>query len=491
MKLKTIRSKLLFYFGVFNVSLFAIIVALMLIFSNIFYISTFKENAKIVVNLTRREISEVFQSFYYTSPLRFKERISTLLELHKTLEQILIISPDGRVIFDSNELKGLESKNNFIKDYHMVKKFETSEYENEFIDYVVPILNDRGIFTHAIIYRFSKRPILLFRNFLIFFAALAFSILTSVGIFYVTLVTKPVVKNLEKLKKIAERIEQGDYFVRSNIKSNDEIQYLSDTFNAMLESLVTYIYNLKSMVHELEQRDRARYEILARISHEMRTPLTVSIGYIDLLKTEKLGPTTEKQRESLELILKNLKRLEEETRNLLKSTQIALNAYKLDIRKFQVETLINKILENFTPDISKKRLKVKLNLENKYITSDEDHCYYILSNLISNAVKFSPEGGEVSITVCEELINSEKYFTITVFNTGEKIPEEEIPKIFEPFYQIESKETSRISGVGLGLYIVKRATEALKGDVKVKNLDTGVEFKVYLPEVNHEKNLSD
>lgn len=491
MKLKTIRSKLLFNFGVFNVLLFALIIALMLIFSNIFYVNSFRENTRIVVNLTRSEISEVFQTYYLSSPLRFKEKIFTLLELHKNLEQILIISPDGELIFDSNELKGLEPRSNLFKNFYRVKKYEISEHENEFIDYVVPILNDRGIFNHAIIYRFSKRPISRFRNFLIFFAVLAFSILTGVGIFYVTLVTKPIVRNIEKLKKIAESIEQGNYSIRSNIKSNDEIQYLSDTFNAMLESLVTYIYNLKSMVNELEQRDRARYEILARISHEMRTPLTVSIGYIDLLKTGKLGPITEKQKESLELIFKNLKRLEEETRNLLKSTQVALNAYKLDIKKFQVEPLVGKILENFSPDISKKRLNVQLKLENKYITSDEDHCYYILSNLISNAIKFSPPGGYITITVREELANSEKYFTITVFNTGEKIPEEEIPKIFEPFYQIESKETGSISGVGLGLYIVKRATDALKGRVEVKNLDTGVEFKVYIPGVNHEEDTGD
>ncbi|MEO0272474.1 MAG: HAMP domain-containing sensor histidine kinase [candidate division WOR-3 bacterium] len=489
MKFRTIRSKILFYIGVFNVILFAIIITTILVFSNIFYKRTFRENAKVVVNLTRTEISEIFQSYFVSSPLRFKEKISSLLESHPSLEQILIISPNGKIVFDSDELKGLTYTTGLAEKYK-IKNFETSELDNECLDFVVPVLNDRGILVNTIVYRFSKSPIRKFRNFVIIFSLLAFSVLAGFGIFYVTLVTKPIVKNIEKLKKIAENIEQGNYSVRSNIKSHDEIQYLSDTFNSMLESLVTYIYNLKSMVHELEQRDRSREELLARISHEMRTPLTVSIGYIDLLKTGKLGSITDKQRESLELILKNLRRLEEETRNLLKSTQMALNAYRLNITEFEIEPVINRILENFASDISKKRLNVQLKLEHKTITSDEEHFYYILSNLISNAIKFSYNDGEIIIKLKEETDNSERYFTLTVFNTGDKIPEEELPKIFEPFYQIESKESLSLSGVGLGLYIVKRATEVLKGHVEVQNLDNGVEFKVYIPRVNHEEDSS-
>ncbi|MEO0265571.1 MAG: HAMP domain-containing protein, partial [candidate division WOR-3 bacterium] len=293
MKFRTIRSKILFYIGVFNVTLFAIIVTIILVFSNIFYKRTFRENAKVVVNLTRTEISEIFQSYFVSSPLRFKEKISSLLESHPSLEQILIISPNGKIVFDSDELKGLTYTTGLAEKYK-IKNFETSELENECLDFVVPVLNDRGILVNTIVYRFSKSPIRKFRNFVIIFSLLAFSVLAGFGIFYVTLVTKPIVKNIEELKKIAENIEQGNYSVRSNIKSHDEIQYLSDTFNSMLESLVTYIYNLKSMVHELEQRDRSREELLARISHEMRTPLTVSIGYIDLLKTGKLGSITDK-----------------------------------------------------------------------------------------------------------------------------------------------------------------------------------------------------
>jgi signal transduction histidine kinase len=295
--------------------------------------------------------------------------------------------------------------------------------------------------------------------------------------------TKPIVDNIIKLKRVAENIEKGDLTVRSSISTNDEIQFLSDTFNEMLESIASYIYNLKSMVKELEERDRARQEILARISHEMRTPLAVCLGYVDLLKNKKFGNLTEKQEETVNIIFNNLKRLENEVFLLLRSSQLALNAYKVEIKDFDLNQLIEKILVNFSTDIKKKDLTVETYFEDNIMTSDEEHVYYILSNLISNAIKFASENGTVRISSKKENINDLKYFKISIFNTGKTIPEKEIPKIFEPFYQIEKQDKSGIPGVGLGLYIVKRSAEILKGKIEVNNWDNGVEFIVFIPEV--------
>ncbi|MGB9824776.1 MAG: ATP-binding protein [Candidatus Hydrothermia bacterium] len=442
---------------------------------------TFTQNAKNVVNLTLTSVNDAFQSYFFSSPLRFHEKIANLINTSYHLEQILIVSPQGNIIFNSEVLKGIPTEKEYALPRN-IRRFEIYESRNEYLEYIVPILNDRGIFMHSIVYRFSKKPILQFRNLLIITAILMYFTLVVLNVINVTLTTKPIVDNIIKLKRVAENIEKGDLTIRSSISTNDEIQFLSDTFNEMLESIASYIYNLKSMVHELEERDRARQEILARISHEMRTPLTVCLGYVDLLKNKKFGNLTEKQEETINIIFNNLKRLENEVVLLLRSSQMALNAYKVEIKDFDLKQLVEKILENFSTDIKKKALTVETHFEVNKMTSDEEHVYYILSNLISNAIKFASESGNVRISTKKKWIDHVEYFVISIFNTGKTIPEKELPKIFEPFYQIENQEKSGISGVGLGLYIVKRSVEVLKGQIEVNNWDNGVEFIVYLPE---------
>ncbi len=482
MKLKTIRTKLLFSYGMLNSLVYAVIILFLIILTNHFYTRTFTQNAKNVVNLTFTSINEEFQLYFPSSPLRFNEMIANLINTSFYLEQILIVSPKGDVIFNSEVLKGIPTEKIYVFP-KKIKKFEVHEFRNEHLEYIVPILNDRGVFTHSIVYRFSTKPILHFRNLMIIAAIFMYFTLIILNVISVTVTTKPIVDNIIKLKRVAENIEKGDLTVRSSISTNDEIQFLSDTFNEMLESIASYIYNLKSMVKELEERDRARQEILARISHEMRTPLAVCLGYVDLLKNKKFGNLTEKQEETVNIIFNNLKRLENEVFLLLRSSQLALNAYKVEIKDFDLNQLIEKILVNFSTDIKKKDLTVETYFEDNIMTSDEEHVYYILSNLISNAIKFASENGTVRISSKKENINDLKYFKISIFNTGKTIPEKEIPKIFEPFYQIEKQDKSGIPGVGLGLYIVKRSAEILKGKIEVNNWDNGVEFIVFIPEV--------
>ncbi|MDI6851610.1 MAG: HAMP domain-containing sensor histidine kinase, partial [bacterium] len=356
----------------------------------------------------------------------------------------------------------------------------TEKFNKEYY-VLVPVINETGHNIHSILYVFSRQKEFQFRRFIAIFGFFIYSLLFLVTLVIDNLLMGRFVKNIERLKQVAELVRSGNYSVRSSIKSGDEIMYLSDTVNSMLESMTTYIYNLRAMVEELEARDKARDEILAKISHELRTPLTASKGYVELLLTGNIGNLSEEQRKALEIISRNLNRLEDETRKLLQSSKAAIENIQIKLRVIDVKKVFEEIKENFESEIQKKNLRLVYNFEIDKVCADLEQFHSILENLISNAVKFTPEGGLIEVRTSEEQIGEKSYIKISLFNTSPKIPESELEKIFKPFYQVDNGTKREKGGFGLGLYIIKRAVELHKGFVRALNTENGVKFEVCLP----------
>jgi len=482
MKKRGIKSKLTLYFGIFYSILFAFLTTIVILFSNSLLKTSLKRSRYDFVTLTFKEIAEAFVTTYQVAPLSFYEKILNLMKAGNELSKILIVSPQGRVLFDSDEINSITSSDTLFP-VEKLKNFEITALSNSYTEYIVPILSDKGILSRVIVYKFSNSSLKRLSLILGVVAVLAYIFLLQTALHIVSLILKPFTLNIERLKSVAESIESGNYSVRANIVSGDELQYLSDAFNEMLESIEKYIYNLKSMVRELELRDKSREEVLAKVSHEMRTPLTASIGYTELMRNGKLGPLTQEQIQALEIIERNLKKLEQDTRKLIAGSKLALEHPKLDLTHVNLEYLVETILQDFQADLEKKNVKVRTELKVKSLVSDYEQLNYILNNLISNAVKFTPPGGEIEIG-SKRASNADEHLKniIWVFNSGTRIPDEEINKIFEPFYQVSEGPKREHPGMGLGLYIAKKSVEVLKGRISVENQQNGITFYVYLPE---------
>jgi len=480
MRYRSIRTKLLSSFGITFSVLYALLVGTMLFLASRYFSQNTKKNALSFVKLTFKDVSEIYVENFSTNPLRFAEKINHIFNSIPDLSRIVIFDSVGTIVFSTTQLF---SKGDEILPLSpsMINSFELTEKLDKEYYVLVPILNETGRNIHSILYCFSREKEFQFRRFIAIFGFFIYSVLFLGTLVIDNLLMAQFVRNIEKLKRIAELVQSGDYSVRSSIKSGDEIMFLSDTINSMLESMTSYIYNLRAMVEELEARDKARDEILAKISHELRTPLTASKGYVELLLSENMGNLSEEQRKALEIILRNLNRLEDETRKLLQSSKVAIENVQIDLRGIDVEKAFEEIKENFESEIQKKDLKLIYKFEVNKVCADLEQFRSILENLLSNAVKFTPQGGLIEVRTSVEEVGDKSYFKISLFNTSPKIPESELDKIFEPFFQVNNGTKREKGGFGLGLYIVKRAVELHKGFVRALNTENGVKFEVYLP----------
>lgn len=234
---------------------------------------------------------------------------------------------------------------------------------------------------------------------------------------------------------------------------------------------------------EAEEALRSKSEFLANVSHEIRTPMTGILGYVELLS--KL-PMDNKQKQYLQAIKENASQLLELINDILDLSKIEANKMLLEESSFNLKDLVFSSVKIFEPAIKNKNLDFSIDITDdlpEKIISDSIKIKQILSNLVSNAIKFTPQG-KIDIRVYKgEMLNGKKFvLCIEVEDTGIGVPPNKIPLLFEPFVQADSSTTRKYGGTGLGLAICKKLVEILGGDIKVESeVDKGSKFMFKIP----------
>jgi PAS domain S-box-containing protein len=212
-----------------------------------------------------------------------------------------------------------------------------------------------------------------------------------------------------------------------------------------------------------EHNNRIKSEFLANMSHELRTPLTAVIGFSDILQEGIAGELEEKQLGYVEHINKSGKHLLEIINDILDLSKIEAGKMELECEDFHVSELINETLESMKLISGKKNIKIKLinNVNNGTIHADKVKFQQILYNLLSNAIKFTPDNGEVSVSIEK----TQKGIQVSVKDTGIGIVSEMQDEIFSAFSQVDASSKRRYGGTGLGLALVKQFVEMHNGKV--------------------------
>ncbi|MBN2003278.1 MAG: PAS domain S-box protein [Anaerolineae bacterium] len=233
---------------------------------------------------------------------------------------------------------------------------------------------------------------------------------------------------------------------------------------------------------ELERAARLKDEFLASMSHELRTPLNAVLGLSESLQEEVYGPLNEKQ-------LRSLQRIEESGRHLLALINDILDVSKieagkvtLDITTVAVESVCQASLRMIRQNAHKKQLHVSSTFDSAVtlLHADARRLKQILVNLLNNAVKFTPEGGEIGLDVVGDVAQEQVHFT--VWDTGIGIAQTDIERLFQPFMQLDSSLSRKYAGTGLGLSLVRRLTELHGGGVTLESqVGVGSRFTVSLP----------
>lgn len=222
-----------------------------------------------------------------------------------------------------------------------------------------------------------------------------------------------------------------------------------------------------------------KYKFFTNISHELRTPLTLIIAPLDMISKQI---TETKIRQQLEFINRNAQNLLDLVNQLLDFRKIETGNEALFLTKGDITEFILSIYKNFQLTAEEKGIDFNYHTElgGLYLFFDAGKLQKIINNLLSNALKFTREGGSILISLCSEMRNNRKYVVVSVQDSGKGIPMEELPRIFDRFHQVHAQGNN--IGSGIGLHLVKEYVVLHQGDVSVQSkLGEGSTFSIYIP----------
>lgn len=292
----------------------------------------------------------------------------------------------------------------------------------------------------------------------IFVWAMVFS--GTIGVAVTNHMTKMLIDPIAKLRSAMREVADGDFKVEAKCESRiQDVQDIYDSFN--------------SMVRELSTTETLQTDFISDVSHEFKTPINAIEGYASLLEGE---PSPEEQRAYVEKILFNTRRLSALTGNILLLSKLSNQSILPQKTQFRLDEQIRQAIVALEQKWSEKELGFEVELAETPFFGYESLLPHVWTNLIGNAVKFSPKGGEIRI----KMMRTEGAVVFTIEDDGPGIVPGDEERIFTKFYQ--SVSSHGMEGNGLGLALVRQIVEMSGGSVDVQNLEAGgCRFTVRLP----------
>ena len=273
-------------------------------------------------------------------------------------------------------------------------------------------------------------------------------------------ISQSISKPIRELHKATTELEKGNFNVRTNITTNDELGELSRAFN---KSAIA----LGIMEEEHKQLEKTKSEFFSMTSHELRTPITPLKVQLQMLYKQYYGKLTTKQRETLMNILKNTERLNKIIEDFLEISRIESARLKFIFKKTDVRETVYETINLMEGFAKEKNIQFTTEFSKlPDINADPDRISQVLKNIIHNAIKFSPNGGKIEISA--QLKKDFIQFSIKDYGKGMS-PRDQI-RVFEPFYQVDAG-SKEFGGTGLGLAICRGIVEAQKGKIWIQSIE--------------------
>ncbi|MGA1839136.1 MAG: sensor histidine kinase [bacterium] len=296
--------------------------------------------------------------------------------------------------------------------------------------------------------------------------------------------TDPIIS----LSTMAKEIGEGHWGKRIDISSQDEIGQLAGTFNQMSRSILDREKQIEKAQEELKKRDEIlvktnrelerlnelKSDFLSTVSHELKTPLTAIKGYVSLMKNSKIGPVNQQQYKCLVIADERVDHLNNLISDLLDLSKIEANQYAIKSKQDDLAQLIRNTVSSLSPIFKNKKLNLEVLIPQGLspVYMDAPKINQVLTNLLSNAVKFTPSGGDIKVSLIQDVSQNggsgSGFVQVDISDTGIGLAPDQREKIFEKFYQVDHSPTREYDGTGLGLPIAKKIVELHGGKIWVK-----------------------
>lgn len=298
------------------------------------------------------------------------------------------------------------------------------------------------------------------------------TVITSVALYGLifSMLNRKSVHSLSLISAAMHNISEGDLNTEVPVIGEDEVAQMAENLNRMEQEL-------RLLMDREREAERTKNELITNVAHDLRTPLTSIIGYLDIL-TGSSGLSEETRKHYTEIAYSKSKRLQQLIEDLFSFTKLGGGKVAMHVGKVDVVRLLNQLVEEFYPNFLAAGLSYEMvsNVPGKVIEADGNLLARLFDNLINNAIKYGAEGKKVRVKVHAE----PDFVQIQVQNYGYVIPKEELPQIFERFYRVEHSRTSQTGGTGLGLAIVRNIVDMHGGTIGVTSDLNGTIFTVML-----------
>ncbi len=454
-KINSLRNKFVVYFSIFAISIFILLWILQVLFIN----TNYKQMLEKELVRIGKKVAVNYTDEMYLDKIAYKNAID-----------IIVISKTGQILYLTDGMKQSAMRPNFIDLELAIDKIKLSNNQHETYIATFSRFNlQRLIYsgktdTGYIVLTSNVEPIGSVTK-VLSAQLLYISIISIILSFIISLVlSKKIVKPISAIADKAKEIGKGNYSVVFEQTEYEEINNLSNSLN----------YS----AGELKKTDTLRKELIANVSHDIRTPLTIIKSYAEMIK-DISGSSKQKRELHLDTIINQADLLTKLTEDMMDLSKLETNTYKLNISKFNIIDSIVMIVDGF------KYLgdyKYIINIENNkkeiIVKADKVKIEQVIYNIVSNAVNYAGEDNIIYINVIEK----ESVVRVEVRDNGKGIKKEDLPYIFDRYYKSNDKQRKSGFGTGLGLSIVKNILEMHVFKYGIES-ETGVGTIVYF-EVN-------
>jgi len=305
-----------------------------------------------------------------------------------------------------------------------------------------------------------------------------FAITLLVGFFIFNLITR----RLRYLANVMEKFKKSDFQHNIDLPERfdgrpvDEVDQIGTTFREMSERII-------QQVNQLKATDTSRRELVANVSHDLRTPLSSLQGYLETLTLKSAELNEDEKHQYLEIAFKQSERLGRLISELFELAMLENQTAPVHYEPFSLAELAQDVSQKFMLTAKEKNIKLTTHLpsDSPFVSADIALIERVLENLIENAIKYTPNGGEVTLSISQ---HAEQLMT-QIKDTGLGIPDGDLPHIFERFYRVDKSRQTEQEGTGLGLAISKRILQLHNSVINVNSeFEKGTEFSFSLPEYN-------
>ena len=357
------------------------------------------------------------------------------------------------------------------------KKFQTKVIMNILFSLVVSILVETILVSN--VSTFSKLHIinqesdtLLVRGSGSDLVVILILVVFGIGVFTLSfwLLQRKSFVYIDDILHAIKKISSGDLNTNIDVRGDNEFSEIAANINKMSEEI-------RVLMESERHNEKSKNEMITNIAHDLRTPLTSILGYLDLINKRELTEDTKK--EYLKIVYEKSKKLQDLIESLFSFTKTNSSKLVLKIDKIDIIKLLCQLMEEFYPNFEDKGItcSVNTNIDSYVIDGDGTLLARLFDNLINNAVKYGADGKRIDVKIIAE----NNIVKIAVINYGKVIPQDELPLIFDKFCRVDQARNSGTGGTGLGLAIAKNITELHHGVIEVTSDLGGTVFSVTLP----------